>query len=230
MVADAILYHPTFTKLLTFLDAAPKREKLFRLVVYLSRFLAYYLKKRGYPAEWVRMFASVRMHVTFLRKGLRFLKPLHHLDAAARTFDNKLMDKVVRWSSITRSLGYAAYLTLDGISFMKMLGVVDKSRYPNIAVWLSRFWAVAIGAGIVNSAYMTICLNKYLAREGPQEAKADTAARAKLYAAKRKVVWDALDMFIALNALDYLRFSEGDIGLAGTVTSLMGLTDQWMNT
>jgi len=51
-----------------------------------------------------------------------------------------------------------------------------------------------------------------------------------LYSAKRKLIWDLLDMFIALNLLGYLHFTEGDIGLAGTITSILGLTDLWRAT
>ena len=68
-------------------------------------------------------------------------------------------------------------------------------------------------------------------KETETETKADTVAiNQKLYQAKRKLIWDLLDTFIALNSLDILHFTEGDVGLAGVITSLLGLQDLWKAT
>lgn len=228
MVADTIIYHPTLSKLLRFIDSTPKREKSFRLVAYLSRFLSYYLHRRGFSAELVQKFVNLKQHATFIRKGLRFLKPLNHLQAASKAYDNKLMDLVLLLTTVVRNLGYAGYLTLDTITFFKMLGLVDKKKYSSVPVWLARCWFVALTAGVVNSL-RTYRISK--AKLGSVDEKADTEAlEGKIYLAKRKLVWDFLDMFVCLNTLNYLHFSEGDVGFAGTVTSLMGLKDLWAST
>ncbi|ODV81959.1 peroxisomal biogenesis factor 11 [Suhomyces tanzawaensis NRRL Y-17324] len=228
MVADAVIYHPTFAKLIKFLDSTPKREKAFRLVAYLSRFLGYYLARKGYPAEWVRLFKDLKSNVTFIRKGMRFLKPLNHLQTAAQTYDNKLLDPVLRSTTVLRNLSYAAYLGLDSITFFKLLGIVDKKRFPTVSTWGSRFWLLGLIAGLINSVHTISTLNKYKSEQEKPEQK--EAVDKKIYKAKRKWVWDLLDAFVALNSLDYLHFSEGDVGLAGTVTSLMGLSDLWAAT
>ena len=46
MVVDTLIYHPTLSKLIKFWDSTPKREKTFRLLSYLSRFLGYYAYKK----------------------------------------------------------------------------------------------------------------------------------------------------------------------------------------
>ncbi|KAM9887369.1 hypothetical protein OXX69_013329, partial [Metschnikowia pulcherrima] len=63
-----------------------------------------------------------------------------------------------------------------------------------------------------------------------EEKDAGAALEHKIFTAKRKLVWDLSDMFICLNSLGALHFSEGDIGFAGIVTSLMGLRDLWAAT
>lgn len=228
MVADTLVYHPTLTKLITFLDSTPKREKCFRLVAYLSRFLSYYLQRQGFSGELVRLFKDLKGHVTFIRKGMRFLKPLNHLQAASKAYDNKLVDPVLSWTTVIRNLGYAGYLTLDSITWFKMMGLVDNKRFTTIPTWSSRFWLLGLIAGVINSI-RTYKINREKLVEANEKTDIDAINR-NIFAAKRKLIWDFLDMFIALNSLDYLHFTEGDVGLAGTITSIMGLRDLWKAT
>lgn len=235
MVADTLVYHPTITKLITFLDSTPKREKSFRLVAYLSRFLSYYLQRQGFSPELVTIFKDLKAHVTFIRKGMRFLKPLNHLQAASKAFDNKLTDSVLKNTTVIRNLGYAGYLSLDSITWFKMLGFVDKKKFPTISTWASRFWALGLIAGLVNSLRLLLINGSKLeaAKSTPIDSEKPVDVKAiqtKIYQAKRKLIWDALDLFVALNSLDILHFTEGDVGLAGTITSIMGLKDQWEST
>lgn len=228
MVADTLVYHPTLNKFIKFIDTTPKREKSFRLVAYLSRFLSYYLQRKGFSAETVQKFKDLKQHATFLRKGMRFLKPLNHLQAASKAYDNKLMDHVLLATTVIRNLGYAGYLTLDGFIFIKMLGLVDKKRFANFPVWASRFWLLGLIAGVINSLRL-IKINSAKLTSADEKADED-AIKLKIYQAKRKLIWDFLDMFIALNSLNYLHFTEGDVGFAGTITSIMGLKDLWAST
>ena len=228
MVADSIIYHPTFAKSIRFLDSTPKREKCFRLVAYLSRFLSYYLQRQGFSGDIVKIFKDLKGHVTFIRKGLRFLKPLNHLQTAAETFDNKLMDPILQNTTVIRNLCYAGYLSLDSITWFKMMGLIDPKKMTKVPTYASRFWLFDLIAGVINSL-RTYKINSAKLESGDEKVDVE-AVNAKLYKAKRKLVWDLLDMFIALNTLNYLHFTEGDVGLAGTLTSIMGLRDMWAAT
>lgn len=228
MVVDALIYHPTYAKILRFLDTTAKKEKSYRLVAYLSRFLSFYLYRSGYSSEVVDVFKNLKSQVTFLRKGMRFLKPLNHLETAAKTFDNKLMDPILQKTTVIRNLGYAGYLTIDGFIFFKLLGLVDKKTWANASTWASRFWLLGLLAGICNSLRL---YQINAAKWASEDEKIDVAeVKGKIYKAKKKLVWDLLDTFIALNSLNYLHFTEGDVGLAGVITSIMGLKDQWAST
>lgn len=228
MVADTLIYHPTLSKFIKFIDSTPKREKCFRLVAYLSRFLSYYLQRQGFSLETVNKFKDLKAHATMIRKAMRFLKPLNHLQTALKTFDNKLMDNVLQSTTVIRNLAYAGYLTLDSITWFKMLGFIDKKKYASIPTWASRFWGLGLIAGLVNSV-RSYRINR--AKLAVADEKTDIAAvNAKIYQAKRKLVWDLLDLFICLNTLNYLHFTEGDVGFAGTITSIMGLKDLWAAT
>lgn len=111
------------------------------------------------------------------------------------------------------------------------MGLVDKKKFPTVGKWASRFWLLGLIAGVVNSLRTIQSLRAYKLQEKDEKAeKVDASVDAKLFKAKRKLVWDFLDMFIALNSLDILHFTEGDVGLAGIVTSVMGLKDMWQAT
>lgn len=227
MTLDAVVYHPTYTKTLKFLESGPKREKSFRLVAYLSRFLAYYAQRQGYPLDTVTKFLNLKTHATFIRKGLRFLKPLNHLEVATKLYDQKNVE--FRWPNIIRNLAYAGYLTLDGVVFFKLLGLVSPKRFPNISKYASYFWLTGLIAGLVGSIQKLASFAAYKSKAESTDEKLKSV-NAQVYQTKRKLVWDSLDAFIALNSLGYLHFTEGDIGLAGTITSLLGLTDLWKAT
>lgn len=228
MVADTLIYHPTLTKFLKFIDTTPKREKCYRLVAYLSRFLSYYLQRQGFSVELVNKFKDLKAHATMVRKAMRFLKPLNHLQTASKAYDNKLMDSVLQSTTVIRNLGYAGYLTLDSITWFKLLGLLDKKKLTLVPKWATRCWGIGLVAGLVNSVRLYRINTAKLA---VADEKTDTdAISAKIYQAKRKLVWDLLDLFICLNTLDYLHFTEGDVGFAGTITSIMGLKDLWAAT
>ncbi|ODV70005.1 hypothetical protein HYPBUDRAFT_151521 [Hyphopichia burtonii NRRL Y-1933] len=159
---------------------------------------------------------------------MRFLKPLNHLQAASQAYDNKLMDPVLLYTTVIRNLGYFGYLSLDSITWFKMMGIVDSKKFTTVPTWASRFWLLGLIAGVINSV-RTYKINNAKLEQADEKTDVD-AINSKIYSAKRKFIWDLLDMFIALNSLNYLHFTEGDVGLAGTITSIMGLKDLWKAT
>ncbi|EGW30493.1 uncharacterized protein SPAPADRAFT_63314 [Spathaspora passalidarum NRRL Y-27907] len=224
MVADTLVYHPTLTKLAKFLDSTPQREKTLRLFAYLSRFLGYYAYRKGYSRDTVEMYNSLKTQLSFIRKALRFFKPVKHVQTAAQAYDNKLLDPILQLTTVVRNLALAGYLTLDGVVFFKMLGIIDKKKYPTVARTSAKFWLLSLIAGVAHSLRIIYSLNRNTEEKTAVES---TSLNNKLCAAKRKLVWDLLDMFIASNLLGILHFTEGDVGLAGVITSVMGLRDMW---
>ena len=220
--------HPTVQKFLRFFNANYKREKVFRLLAYLSRFLAYYAQRKGFSAETVQMFSGLKGHFAMIRKGMRFWKPLNHLDLAVKASLNKVMDPVLQYTTVWRNLFYAGFFAFDSIVWFKMLGVVSKTSFPTAGKRASQLWALGLVAGLLNGLRG---LQVNCAKLSAAEEKDDVdQLKEKLYQTKRKLVWDALDFFIALNLIGKLHFTEGDVGLAGIITSIMGLKDLWATT
>ena len=50
---------------------------------------------------------------------MRLGKNVEHFKAAAITADSKKMDPVLKYCAVGRQLGYAAYLSLDAVTFVR---------------------------------------------------------------------------------------------------------------
>lgn len=239
MVCDTLVYHPTVTRLIKYLDTTAGREKALRLLQYLCRFLA--------ANQLSALAKGLQTQFTMVRKVLRFLKPLNHLQAASKFYDNKLAgDSIVRIGNVVKNLAYAGYLTFDQINLLRILQILPVTPFtgkqvPKLANW---FWFLGLASGLVmdvrniqvsQAKLLTIASRK--AKDGEaenipdevsDEVKAAYATACKQrYSAVRRLVWDSFDTFIVLNNLGYLSSSEESIGLAGVVTSLLGLEDLW---
>jgi len=102
------------------------RDKILRLIQYISRFLSYYLYQKGYSAAAIAPFDAVKKHFGMTRKLMRVGKNVESFKSAAIAADNKTVDPVLRYTSIGRHLGYAGYLTLDSIHYV--------SRFPTFKI------------------------------------------------------------------------------------------------
>ncbi|CDK25614.1 unnamed protein product [Kuraishia capsulata CBS 1993] len=229
MVYDTLTYHPTIQKLIKFLDTSAGREKCLRLIQYLCRLAAFHLVRNG-SVELAAVVRRIQGVVTLDRKALRFLKPLSHLTAASRLYDNELGDAYLRAGAIVKQLGFAAYLSADSLQWFKLLGLVSAKRFPKLAKIASGFWFIALLGSLVQDlrnyqigyAKSTIEFN-----EKTDVVEVDKAALRQLASAKRNLGKDVLDALIALNGMGALGHDDGKIGLFGVVTSVMGLQDLW---
>ena len=55
---------------------------------------------------------------------MRFGKNVEHFKAAAVALDAKNTDPVLRYCAVGRQLGYAAYLSLDAVTFVSLYYVL----------------------------------------------------------------------------------------------------------
>lgn len=242
MVLDTVVYHPTLDKVIQYLDSSAGRDKLLRLLQYLTKFVSFYLIKNGHSIVTAQTVRRIEAIATLNRKALRFLKPLNHLKSASATFDNKLTDKVTRYSQVLRDLGYAVYLALDSVSWFKQLGISSTKRLPQVQKLASLFWFVAVVGGAVNdlrkirlSQQKVASLKQELVvtsdKEGEQTVSKETInlieSESKLIGSTTiTLIRDLLDGYIALNGFA-LQNKDEKVGLAGVISSLIGIRDVW---
>lgn len=229
MVVDTLVYHPTLKKLIKYLDTTAGREKSFRLVQYLVRFLSYYAAQKG-ALDLAKLFKALQNQSTFIRKGLRFLKPLNHIQDAAKAFDNKLSDPIIRATVVLKNLAYVGYLSLDSVAWLKLLGLVSNKSFAKAPKYSNWFWFIGLVSGLTNDLRKISITTSKLQSLDEKDAEKSKAIELEKFKATKRLVWDSFDFFIVLNNLKFLNYDEGSIGLAGTITSLFGVQDIWSNT
>lgn len=229
MVCDTVVYHPSVSRLIRFLDSTAGREKVLRLLQYLSRFLAF--QQSSVLAK------QLQAQFTVVRKILRFLKPLNHLQAASKFYDNKLSgDALVRACNVIKNIAYAGYLSFDQINLLRLLRVVPGTVFTTtkVPLWSNWCWFVGLLTGLVmdlRKIQLAQTRIVALASEHTSEKYDDDKLLAQSYqeraSAARRLLWDGIDFFIVLNNLKFLHNEDGHVALAGVATSLLGLQDLW---
>jgi len=234
-IAQQVILHPKVTQTLKVWSTTVGRDKTYRAIQYFSRFLAYYLYRKGYTKETVARFSNLKSALGLSRKLMRIGKPMEHLQAALKAID--VSDPIVRVTAIGRQLGYALYLVHDTLAWTNGAKVYtfEKPTMERINKNAARFWFTGILFSIISSLYKTRDLYvKTLKANKPrpnvekeQERKAELKTlQTQALAVRKQLLQDVLDICIPANTLGFLNFDDGLIGLIGTVTAIMGLQSQ----
>lgn len=234
MVADALVYHPAIAHYLRFVATTVGRDKVLRTLQYFSRFFAWYLYRTNRPQSSIDPFNAIKKNFGTTRKVLRAGKFVEHLKAAALAFDNKSpVDPVLRYLAVGRQLGYAGYLTLDAVTLVDTIGVRKLAAVKRLQDSAYRSWMAGLSCSAIAGLYTIWRLQqkeKMVDRkdgEGVVEAKKIEKERT---AACIQLVSDLCDLTVPASALGIANFDDGFVGIAGTVSSLIGVWAQWKRT
>ncbi|RFU29925.1 hypothetical protein B7463_g6411, partial [Scytalidium lignicola] len=233
MVADALIYHPTVAHYLKFIATTVGRDKLLRTIQYFSRFYAWYLlRTNGSPAE-IAPFEAIKKQFGLARKLLRVGKNVEHFKSAAVAADSKSLDPFVKYCTVGRQLGYAGYLTLDMATYLDAAGIRPNAAAKRLQREAYRFWMMGLVFSAVSGSYSLYSLRQ-------QEAKIDKKDGEGVVTSKRiqkeraainlQLLSDLCDLTVPTSALGLATIDDGLVGLAGTVSSLIGLYGQWRKT
>lgn len=94
------------------------RDKLLRTLQYFARFYAWYLFRTNNPARVIAPFEAIKKQFALTRKALRLGKNVEHFKAAAVAIDGKPTDPVLKYCAVGKQLSYAAFLSLDSITYV----------------------------------------------------------------------------------------------------------------
>lgn len=233
MVADAVIYHPTVSHYLKFVATTVGRDKLLRTIQYFARFYSWYLLRTNGSKAEIAPWDALKRQFGLARKIFRAGKNVEHLKAAAVAADAKALDPVLRYATVGRQLGYAGYLTFDLATLLDAIGVRKSAKAKTFQREAYRFWAIGILCSLVAQLYTLHILRQREARvdkkegEGVVESKKIALERS---ASHLQLFSDLCDLAIPSSALGWVGFDDGLVGLAGTVSSLIGLQLQWRKT
>ncbi|KAK4158337.1 peroxisomal biogenesis factor 11-domain-containing protein [Chaetomidium leptoderma] len=233
MVADALIYHPAVSHYLKFVATTVGRDKLLRTLQYFARFYAWYLLRTNRAPAAMAPWEAVKKQFGLVRKVLRAGKNVEHFRAAAVAADAKTMDPVLRYTAVGRQLGYAGYLTMDLATLLDATGIRKTASAKRFQHEAYRFWAAGIACSVVSQLYTLYQLRQREARvdrkegEGVLESKRIAMERA---GSRLQLTSDLCDLAVPLSALKWVGLDDGIVGLAGTLSSLIGVYSQWKKT
>ncbi|KAJ5595081.1 uncharacterized protein N7459_001289 [Penicillium hispanicum] len=234
MVADALVYHPALAHWLRFVATTVGRDKLLRTLQYFSRFYAWYLYRTNRPQSAIDSYNAVKKQFGTTRKILRVGKFAEHLKAASIALDNKSpVDPVLRYLAVGRQLGYAGYLSLDTVTVVDAIGYRKLASAKRLQEGAYRAWGAGLLCSAIAGIYTLYRLRekeKTLDRkegEGVVEAKKIEKERS---AARIQLLSDLCDLTVPASALGVASLDDGLVGIAGTVSSLIGVWSQWRKT
>jgi len=235
-VSAVLSHHPTISHYLRFVSTTIGRDKALRTIQYLARFLSWYLLRKGYAAESIAPWSAIKANFGVVRKAMRLGKNVEHLRAASASYEkaSATSDPVLSYLSTCRQLGYFFYLTFDNLAFLDTTGIY---RLPNagkrVAKEAQRAWLMGITFSLVAGIYQL----RKLSEEEKSVVKTEAEGRlaSERITKERKVVKtqlisDAADFVIPATGLGILGFDEGIVGLAGLVSSVIGLQAAWKKT
>ncbi|KAI9682378.1 MAG: Peroxisomal membrane protein PMP27 [Caeruleum heppii] len=233
MVADALVYHPSVAHYLRYVATTIGRDKLLRTLQYFSRFYSWYLFRTNHPASAIAPFDAIKKHFGLSRKLLRVGKNVEHFKAAAQAADAKDLDPVLRYCAVGRQLGYAVYLSLDAVAYLDAAGIRPTASAKRLQREAYKAWLTGLIFNAVSGVYTLYQLKQRAEvidrKEGEGVVESKKLERER-QATHLQLISDLCDITVPTSALGYLNLDEGVVGLAGTVSSLIGVYGVWKKT
>ena len=164
--------------------------------------------------------------------------------------DSKNLDPVIKYCAVGRQLGYAGYMTFDTLTYLDAAGIRKSPTAKRLQQEAYRCWMIGLLFSAVSGAYSVYSLRQQQARvdkkdgEGvvtskriekfvtPSEIWNDllTGSGRERGAINLQLISDLCDLTVPTSALGFTNFDDGFVGLAGTVSSLIGVYGQWKKT
>ncbi|EEQ92679.1 hypothetical protein RJZ56_007090 [Blastomyces dermatitidis] len=237
MVVTALAHHPTVAHYLRFVATTVGRDKILRTLQYFSRFYAWYLYRTNNPQSSIAPFEAIKKQFALTRKLLRFGKNVEHFKAAAALLDSRSStapaDPVLKYLGIGRQLGYAIYLSFDMVLYLDAAGMRKLANAKAMQARALRAWMAGLVCSALAGAYSLWILKereKAVNKKDGESVVEGKKIQKERTAVVTQLVSDCCDLTIPSTTLGYVNLDDGIIGLAGTVSSLIGVRATWRKT
>ena len=205
------------------------RDKLYRTVQYTSKFLAFYMQQQD--KDLTERLTKLSNAVGLARKLFRVGKPIDFIQTMLKSLAIK--DDVIRICAMGRSAFLAGWLSLDVLQWLNAHGIVKFDQIKSINTHAARCWFIGLLFAVTADLYRL--RNNMQRIEVLEKAKSTEDALKKELATLKKeqskilleTVQDGLDLIIPGSILEYFKVDQGVVGLAGTITSLIGFQAAW---
>jgi len=232
---------------LTWLEKTQGRDKLYRFIVYFSKWFIQTCNQHNVDPDIIARLASGASVVATSRKLFRFFRSLDYAEEALLSL--ALVDPVERLASIIKGGSLSVWLFCDHIQWLHKAGYIKVGpvSLKKIDTVYNQAWFFGLLFGCLLCIYRLTKLRqeeKLLRPEISRDLNSTspphlhtnlvgTARRALVTLEEKKakqitgVVKNGLDLVIPAARLNWLNISDGTVGLAGTATSLIGMYETY---
>lgn len=236
-IVPASLPQPVLT-FLKWQEATTGRDKVLRLVAYFTKYVVHTMKQNAISPDWQKRLASGASQIGTTRKLIRFFRAVEYFNEFLKALAIK--DDVEKYLSLWKAFWLAVWMMCDHVQWLQKAGYLKLVDLKKIDEYHSKGWFFGLAAGFIIAAYkfkQAVDENK-LARAQLNQNLSDPA---KVAAATKQLksgddkrnkqlmsmVKNGVDILIPSARLGWLPISDGTVGLAGTVTSVIGIVDTW---
>ncbi|THH32003.1 hypothetical protein EUX98_g2179 [Antrodiella citrinella] len=228
-IAYQLILHPVVSQSLKVGGTNLGRDKMYRAIQYLARFLAWVLLNRGYKIQAAR-WTALKAHLALARKVMRLGKPIEHLQAALRAYQTSGI-AAEQITIIGRQLAYFGYLSYDAFVWANAVKFFNlaPSTADRVSRISNRFWLSGILLSITHNLLKAGRLaNEVKLLQGQswtdKGLAVDREARLLSLDSQRagvryQFVMDVLDVWIPASGLGLVSFNDGVLGIFGQVAN-----------
>ncbi|TXT07165.1 hypothetical protein VHUM_03335 [Vanrija humicola] len=248
-----VVLHPKVSQALAVLATTIGRDKLYRLIQYVSRILAWAFARSG-ATDLASRFDGLKSALGMGRKLMRVFKPVENLQSALNISQRPFTgitraETLAQVTQLGRQIAYAIFLGSDSLVWLQFAKFIrlDKDKAARLGQISNKAWFIGLvlslissGASLVNLRHQSrrFALQSEVSRregeKGPDSVvdEAERRKQGRALLAQRQtllsqIVTDSFDIWIPSNNLGYSHLSEGAVGLLGATTSYMALQKVW---
>lgn len=228
------------TPVLTFLkwlELTTGRDKVYRFVAYFSKFVVQQMKQNNISPDWQERLTKGGSTIGQTRKLIRFFRSLEYLQEFLKSI--QLRDDTEKYISMFKNLSLGIWMAADHAQWLHKAGYLKlNDSIKRIDEIHSKSWFWGLAAGILLCAYkMKLIADEQnnvqdqLRSTGGNVSAASNKQLAALEDKRNKqiqgIIKNSIDIVIPAARLNWLPVSDGTVGLAGTITSIIGMYDTW---
>ncbi|KAE8378158.1 peroxisomal biogenesis factor 11 [Aspergillus bertholletiae] len=224
---------PALRHYLRFVATTMGRDKLLRTAQYFSQFYAWHLYRRNHQQSAIDPYTAAQKQLIITRKILRIGNFLENLQAVAQILSKKnSSEPVLKYLAIGSQLGFGGYLVLDNITALEAIGIHKFPFSKRVPIAANRLWAVGLVCSAITSIYILLHPQpqRTTTHTTGEQMSDNTKRSSDRSAACMQLISDLCDLTAPGSSLGVFKLSEGVVGMAGTMSSLVGVWNQWKKT
>ncbi|PVU96863.1 hypothetical protein BB559_002236 [Furculomyces boomerangus] len=189
------------------------RDSIYRFLQYFGRFLQYHLSSHNGSKKLIASLILLQSTLGQARKVMRAGKFIDSFKGGLQVLKNP-GDELSKLLVGSSRMALGGYLTLDTLLLLNSLGFINVKNAANLTRTSLKAWFASIFLNWLNSLYQMYALNL--------QFKTVQRIEKKRSVARLQFFQTSLDMLIPLGLLRSFPISDGIIGAAGSITSIIG--------